>query len=152
VRRAVHPVRAIKRELTPRSIKNARRALNPIDNALYGLERRIFTKPRRGSSSGSPAYFHDGCDVAHRTPVAAQRCRKGSDQDAVSYAEEPSQFESSCPKCGSYINVKMDNCPGCDASLNWEISHADCGGLFTRRMAGEAVYLRCSRCNLEFGG
>ena len=152
VRRAVHPVRAIKRELTPRPIKNARRALSPIDNALYGIERSIFTKSGRGSSSNSEKYFHEGCDVAHRTQEAAQRCRKGSNQQFVSNVEEPNQFESSCPRCSSYINVKMDNCPGCNISLDWEISHTGCGGTFSRRLAGEAAYLRCSRCNLEFGG
>lgn len=152
VRRAAHPVRAIKRELTPRPIKNARRALSPIDNAIYGVERKIFTKQRRSSSSNALTYSHEGCDVAHRTPEAAQKCRKGSNQQFVSNVEEPNQFESSCPRCGSYINVKMDDCPGCNLLLNWQISHTVCGGTFSRRIVGEAAYLRCSRCNLEFGG
>lgn len=58
VRRATHPVRAVKRAATPRTVKKVRRAMSPIDNAIYGVERKLMTKPRKRagtprSSSGS---------------------------------------------------------------------------------------------------
>ena len=39
VRRAVHPVRAVKRAATPKVVKKATRAMHPLDSAVYGAER-----------------------------------------------------------------------------------------------------------------
>jgi hypothetical protein len=77
VRRAVHPGRAVKRAVTPKSIKKARRALSPIDNAQYAIERSMATSLRSiGKKKGwSPVYKHGNCPVNHRTPEAAARCR-----------------------------------------------------------------------------
>jgi Flp pilus assembly protein TadB len=45
VRRAAHPVRTVKSAATPRVVKQARSALNPIDTAAYSVERALNTKP-----------------------------------------------------------------------------------------------------------
>jgi hypothetical protein len=73
VRRAVHPVRTVKSAATPRVVKRARSALNPIDTITYEFERNLNTKPRRRSSA--LVYRHGNCPVKHRTPEAADRCR-----------------------------------------------------------------------------
>jgi len=54
IRRAAHPVRTAKSAVTQRPIKQARPALNPIDNGIYSIERGLNTKPRK-RSSGSRA-------------------------------------------------------------------------------------------------
>lgn len=46
VRHAAHPVRTVRRAATPRTIKKAQRALNPVDNAIYGVQRSLNTKSR----------------------------------------------------------------------------------------------------------
>ncbi len=74
VRRAMHPRRAVKRAVTPKSVKRAQRAMHPISNAAYSLERSLNTKPRRRASK-APAYTHGSCPVQHRIPGAAARCR-----------------------------------------------------------------------------
>jgi hypothetical protein len=38
VRRAAHPVRSVKRAVTPKVVKRARRALSPVDNAVYSVD------------------------------------------------------------------------------------------------------------------
>ena len=81
VRRAVHPVRAIKRELTPRPIKQARRALHPINNAIYGVTRQINTRHR--SSSNSQTFEHSGCDIKHRSVDAFNNCKNGIGHENV---------------------------------------------------------------------
>lgn len=43
VRRAMHPVRTVKRAATPKAVKKARRALHPVDNIVYGAERQVIT-------------------------------------------------------------------------------------------------------------
>jgi hypothetical protein len=76
VRRVMHPVRTVRRAVTPKPIKKARRALNPLSNAKYSLERSIPTgrsKSRRRSPA--PVYRHGNCPVKHRTPQAAAKCR-----------------------------------------------------------------------------
>jgi hypothetical protein len=73
VRRAMHPVRTVKRAATPKSIKRARRALHPIDNAVYSFERSLNTKRRKPATR--LVYRHGNCPVKHRTPEAAARCR-----------------------------------------------------------------------------
>ena len=83
VRRAAHPVRAVKRAATPKVVKKAGRAMHPLDNARYGVERSIATSLRSGGKRKSaarrkgraPVYRHGSCPVAHRTPEAAARCR-----------------------------------------------------------------------------
>lgn len=77
VRRAAHPVRAVKRKVTPKPIKQVRRALSPIDNAKYAVERSVATSIRsRSRSKGkAPVYRHGACPVRHRSPEAAARCR-----------------------------------------------------------------------------
>jgi hypothetical protein len=101
VRRAAHPVRTLKRELTPNTIKNVRRSLSPIDNALYGVERKIFTKRGSGTTSNSLTYSHEGCDVAHRSPEATQNCRKGISQLAYPSSQDSQYYRSPCPTCGA---------------------------------------------------
>ena len=72
IRRAVHPARTLKRAITPKSIKRARRALHPIDNAVYSFERSLNTRsPRRSTGA---VYRRGACPVKHRTPEAAARC------------------------------------------------------------------------------
>jgi hypothetical protein len=74
VRRAMHPGRAVKRAITPKPVKQLRRAMHPVDNAVYAFERSLTTRrPRRSSG---PVYRHGSCPVKHRTPQAAARCRK----------------------------------------------------------------------------
>ena len=73
VRRAAHPLRTVRRAVTPKPIKRARRLLHPVDNAVYGLERSLNTK-RRATSSRT-VYRHGACPVKHRTVTAAQNCR-----------------------------------------------------------------------------
>jgi hypothetical protein len=74
VRRAVHPGRAVKRAVTPKAVKRARRAMHPVSNAVYGVERSLNTKKR--STSRSPVYHHGTCTVNHRSPDAADKCRR----------------------------------------------------------------------------
>ena len=101
VRRAANPIRTLKRELTPKTIKSVRRNFSPIDNALYGVERKIFTKKRTGATSKSMTYSHEGCDVAHRTAEAAQNCRKGISQSAYPSSQDSQYYRSPCPTCGA---------------------------------------------------
>jgi len=69
----MHPVRTAKRAVTPRPIKQVRRALHPVDNAVYGMTRALNTKPRHKTKA--PSYNHGSCPINHRTPAAAQKCR-----------------------------------------------------------------------------
>ncbi len=48
VRRAVHPGRAVKRAITPKAVKKASRALHPVDNAVYSIQRSAATAIRSG--------------------------------------------------------------------------------------------------------
>jgi hypothetical protein len=73
VRRATHPVRTVKRAVTPKPIKQVRRALNPVSNAKYSFERSLNTKSRKRK----PTYTHAGCAVKHRTADAAAKCTTG---------------------------------------------------------------------------
>jgi hypothetical protein len=75
VRRAAHPVRAVKRTVTPKSIKKAKRALHPIDNVIYSMERSAATTIRSGRKPKAPVFQHGSCPVKHRTADAAARCR-----------------------------------------------------------------------------
>ncbi|HEX9089713.1 MAG TPA: hypothetical protein VF867_19635 [Arthrobacter sp.] len=77
VRRLVHPVRAVKRAVTPKPIKKALRAVStvrsPVRAAGYAAERAVFTKRK----APAPVYRHGMCPTKHRSWDAAQRCRKG---------------------------------------------------------------------------
>jgi hypothetical protein len=80
VRRAAHPMRAVRRAVTPKVVKKATRALHPLDNAIYGIERSVATSLRSGQKrkqrkGRGPVYRHGSCPVAHRTPEAAAKCR-----------------------------------------------------------------------------
>ena len=74
VRRAMHPGRTVKRAVTPKAVKRAQRAMHPVSNAIYDVERSLTTKRR--PKSGSPVYHHGTCTVNHRTPEAAAKCRR----------------------------------------------------------------------------
>jgi hypothetical protein len=83
VRRAMHPVRTVKRAATPKVVKKAERAMHPLDNAIYSVERAATTSLRSGRRKKAkarrvgraPVYRHGSCPVAHRTPEAAAKCR-----------------------------------------------------------------------------
>lgn len=72
LRRALHPVRTVKRAATPKIVKRARRSLNPVDNAAYSLTRAMNTKPR---ASRGQTFRHGSCPVRHRSRQAAMKCR-----------------------------------------------------------------------------
>ena len=73
----MHPGRAVKRAVTPKPVKKARRALHPIDNLKYSVERSIATSLGSGLKRKgiSRVYRHGTCPINHRTPDAAARCR-----------------------------------------------------------------------------
>jgi hypothetical protein len=79
VRRAIHPVRTVRRAATPKGVKKAQRALHPVDNIIYGAERQVITSLRSGRKQRRPGqarvYRHGNCPVAHRSPEAAAKCR-----------------------------------------------------------------------------
>ena len=54
VRRAMHPGRAVKRAVTPKAVKRASRALHPIDNAVYSIQRSAATAIRWAASARLP--------------------------------------------------------------------------------------------------
>jgi hypothetical protein len=62
-------------------VKKATRAMHPVDNAIYGVERSVATSMRSGRkrkqrrTGRAPVYRHGTCPVAHRTPEAAAKCR-----------------------------------------------------------------------------
>jgi hypothetical protein len=72
VRRAAHPGRAVKRAVTPKAVRRARRLAHPVSNASYAFERSLTTRRR---TSGGRVYRHGGCPVRHRSAQAAARCR-----------------------------------------------------------------------------
>ena len=75
VRRAAHPGRAVKRAVTPKAVKKASRALHPIDNAMYSVQRSAATAIRSGGKRKAPVFRHGNCDVNHRSAEAAARCK-----------------------------------------------------------------------------
>jgi hypothetical protein len=74
-RRAMHPGRAVMRAVTPKPIKKARRALHPIDNAVYSMQRSVATTIRSGRKGKARIWHHGSCPINHRSPEAAARCR-----------------------------------------------------------------------------
>lgn len=75
VRGAVHPGRAVKRAITPKAVKSARRALHPVDNAMYSMQRSVATSLRSDRKGKARVWRHGNCPVNHRSPEAAARCR-----------------------------------------------------------------------------
>lgn len=75
VRRAMHPGRAVKRAVTPKAVKRASRALHPIDNAMYSMERSAATAIRSRGKRKAPVFRHGNCPVHHRSAEAAAKCR-----------------------------------------------------------------------------
>jgi hypothetical protein len=75
VRRAMHPGRAVKRAITPKAVKKARRALHPVDNAVYSVQRSAATAIRSGDKRKAPVFGHGNCPVRHRSAEAAAKCR-----------------------------------------------------------------------------
>jgi hypothetical protein len=69
----MHPGRAVKRAVTPKAVKRARRALSPIDNMKYGsaLDRDVPAVRRRRKKSGTRLQSRSitrELPVNHRTP------------------------------------------------------------------------------------
>jgi hypothetical protein len=75
LRRAMHPGRAVKRAVTPKVVKKARRAMHPVDNAVYSVQRSVATSIRSGRKPKARVYRHGSCPVKHRSPEAAAKCR-----------------------------------------------------------------------------
>ena len=75
VRRAMHPGRAVKRAVTPKVVKKARRAVHPVDNAVYSVQRSVAASIRSGPKPKARVYRHGNCPVKHRSPEAAAKCR-----------------------------------------------------------------------------
>lgn len=75
VRRAMHPGRAVKRAMTPKAVRRASRALHPIDNAKYSIERSAATAIRSGRKRKAAVFRHGNCPVHHRSAEAAAKCR-----------------------------------------------------------------------------
>jgi len=67
----------VKRAVTPKLVKKARRAVNPIDTFQYSIERSISMSLRSGrkKKARTQVYRHGNCPVKHRTLEAAARCR-----------------------------------------------------------------------------
>jgi len=79
VRRIAHPIRAVKRAVTPKPVKKVLRGVsivrNPLGNAAYAVERSVFTKKRKKRSSPAPVYRHGKCPIKHRSSEVAMRCK-----------------------------------------------------------------------------
>jgi hypothetical protein len=75
VRRAMHPGRAVRRAVTPKTIKKARRVLHPVDNAVYSMQRSVTTTIRSGRRRKARVWHHGTCPINHRSGQAAARCR-----------------------------------------------------------------------------
>ena len=75
VRRAMHPGRAVKQTTTPKMVKKTRRAIHPVDNAMYSVQRSVATSIRSGRKRKAGVYRHGNCPVKHRSPEAAAKCR-----------------------------------------------------------------------------
>jgi len=73
IRRAMHPARSVKRAVTPKVVKKARRLAHPLDNAGYTLSRSLNTKRRPNRKAA--ALHHGSRPINHRTTAAATKCR-----------------------------------------------------------------------------
>jgi len=94
VRRATHPVRTVRRAATPRPVKQARRALHPVSNAVYGVERSLNTKPRKPRKTTSRASQQrlviNAREVAAWYEAAYNRASKGTTISSVTCRQDPS--------------------------------------------------------------
>ena len=147
VRRAAHPVRAVRRAVTPRSVKRISRTFSPIDNAIYAAERRIFTK-KRGSSQ---VFTHDGCGTQHRSTEAANRCRKGASVESSYESTQQTQEASDpnyyrCLNCGREAPIGASTCVYCQHKFMDDSCFRCKGDWQLKRLDGElAMY--CPRCD-----
>jgi hypothetical protein len=66
----MHPGRAVKRAVTPKVVKRASRALYPIDNAVYSMERSANSHP-----IGRQAQGFGSCLPAWELPSPSSKCR-----------------------------------------------------------------------------
>jgi len=71
----MHPGRTVKRAVTPKAVKRASRAMHPIDNAVYSMQRSAATTIRSGRKRKARVYRHGECPVNHRSSEAASKCR-----------------------------------------------------------------------------
>jgi hypothetical protein len=72
----MHPGRAVRRAVTPKAVRKASRALHPVDNAVYSMQRSAATAIRSGrQKSKAPVFRHGGCPVSHRSAEARAKCR-----------------------------------------------------------------------------
>jgi hypothetical protein len=55
--------------------KRARRAVHPVDNAVYSMQRSAATAIRSSGKRKAPVFRHGNCPVHHRTAEAAAKCR-----------------------------------------------------------------------------
>ena len=69
-----HPGPAVKRVVTPKVVKRACRALHPIDNGVYGVQRSVATSLRSGRTARAPVWHHGNCPINHRCADTAKRC------------------------------------------------------------------------------
>ena len=84
VRRATHPVRAVKRgvkkAVVPKSVRKAmwtaHQVANPVDTVAHAVERSLTTK-RKPQAPQATVYTHEGCSVRHRSVAARDACRNG---------------------------------------------------------------------------
>lgn len=79
VRRLAHPVRAAKRAIYPKPLKQAINIVsifrNPVSSGVYAVERSVFTKSKKRSAPAR-TYQHGCCVIKHRSKEAAMKCRK----------------------------------------------------------------------------
>jgi hypothetical protein len=73
--RAMHPVRTVKRAVTPKPVKKLQRSLHPVSDLEYSVQRSIATSLRPAGKRKAKVYTHGNCPIRHRTPDAAARCR-----------------------------------------------------------------------------
>lgn len=72
VRRVAHPVRSVKRAVTPRTVRRIQYGMHPVSNAGYQLQRSLTTKGRPRVQ----VYRHGTCTVQHRSPYTAMKCQR----------------------------------------------------------------------------
>ena len=117
VRRAAHPVRTARRAATPRPVKQARRALHPVSNAAYSIERSLNTKPRSRTKVGANQVVFDATQIERWYVDTANAVATANGLDIVTvYAVcEPDPTDSwACTVTGHQIGK-----PGSELE-NWE--------------------------------
>ena len=53
----------VKRAVTPKAVKRARRALHPVDNAKHSVQRSVATTIRSGRKRTARVWHHGSCPV-----------------------------------------------------------------------------------------